>query len=133
MSIKGACFCGQVSYQIDGQLRDATSCHCSMCRKVFNAQASAVATLEPSEFRWVSGEHLLTSYISKHGYGVQFCKVCGSTLCTVYKGEVFQVTLGCVDGDPDIEIGRHIFVGSKARWEVMPDGVPQFDQAAEPN
>lgn len=133
MSIKGECFCGQVSYQIDGRLRDATSCHCSRCRKAFSAQASAAALLEPSEFHWLSGEHLLTSYVSQQGYGLQFCSVCGSTLCTVYKGEVFQVTLGCVVGDPDIEIGRHIFVGSKATWEVMPEGVLQFDQAVEPN
>jgi hypothetical protein len=33
-----------------------------------------------------------------------------------------------VDGDPDVTIGMHIFVGSKAAWEVMPDGVVQFHE-----
>ena len=38
------------------------------------------------------------------------------------------VTLGCVNDDPKIEIGMHIFVGSKAAWEVMPEGVIEFEQ-----
>jgi hypothetical protein len=126
--ITGECFCGSVKYEIDGKLRDARSCHCSRCRKAFSAQASAAAFVEPKDFKWLSGEDLLTSYVGDHGYGLQFCKTCGSTLCTIYKNEVIQVSLGCVNGDPGIEIGQHIFVGSKANWEVMPDGVKQFSE-----
>ena len=126
MPITGECFCGSIKYQVDGRLRDAKSCHCSRCRKAFSAQASAAAFVEPSQFKWVSGEALLTSYVGVHGYGLQFCKNCGSTLSTIYKDEILQVSLGCVNGEPDIEIGQHIFVGSKASWEVMPEGVVQF-------
>ena len=128
MPITGECFCGAVTYQVDGMLRDAKSCHCSRCRKAFNAQASAVAFVDPKEFKWLSGESLLTSFVGAHGYGLQFCKVCGSTLATVHNGEILQVTLGCVNGEPDIEIGQHIFVGSKANWEVMPDVVTRFEE-----
>jgi hypothetical protein len=28
--------------------------------------------------------------------------------------------------DPEIEIGMHVYVGSKAKWEVMPEGVSQY-------
>jgi hypothetical protein len=52
----------------------------------------------------------------------------GSTLCGVFEGAVHGVTLGCTNGDPDVEIGRHIFVGSKASWEVIPDGVITFEE-----
>ena len=131
MPITGECFCGSIKYRIDGKLRGGISCHCSRCRKAFNAQASAAAFVEPDEFVWLAGESLLTSYVGEHGYGVQFCKTCGSTLCTSHNGEVFQVTLGCVNGSPDIEIGQHIFVGSKASWEVIPDGVNQFQEGPE--
>jgi len=44
------------------------------------------------------------------------------TLTGVYQDMVNGAALGCVDGDPKIEIGRHIYVGSKASWKVMPDG-----------
>ncbi|WP_415900278.1 GFA family protein [Neptuniibacter sp. QD48_11] len=127
MPITGECFCGEVTYRIDGKLKDGRSCHCSRCRKLFNAQASAVALVEPDQFKWINGESLLTSYLNQQGYGVKFCKKCGSTLCTVHNDQVLQVTLGCVNGAPEIEIGQHIYVGSKAHWEVIPDGVTQFE------
>lgn len=129
MPITGECFCGSIKYQIDGVLRDARSCHCSRCRKAFSAQASAYALVEPETFKWLQGEELLTSYKSQQGFGLQFCSQCGSTLCGIYKDEVHGVTLGCVDGDPEVEIGYHIFVGSKASWEVMPEGVTAYQQA----
>ena len=128
MTITGECFCGEITYEVSGPLRDARSCHCSRCRKAFSAQASAYALVEPAEFKWVKGEHLLTSYIGNHGFGLQFCSKCGSTLSGVYKGAVHGVTLGCVNGDPEVEIGQHIYVGSKAEWEVMPDGVTIFEE-----
>ena len=132
MTISGGCFCGAIAYTLEGKLRDARSCHCSRCRKAFSSQASAYAEVDASQFRWVEGEELLTSYVGEHDFGLQFCSRCGSTLCGIYQGTVHGVTLGCVDGDPDVEIGRHIFVGSKASWEVMPVDVVSFDEAATP-
>ena len=128
MTISGECFCGEVKYRIEGKLHDATSCHCSRCRKAFSAQASAYAIVNPQEFTWVTGENLLTSYVGKHGFGLQFCCKCGSTLCGVYKGAVHGITLGCVNGEPDIKLGKHIFVGSKASWEIIPEGVLQYNE-----
>lgn len=128
MAITGSCFCGAVRYRIDGKLRDARCCHCSQCRKVFAAQASAYAQLQPEEFSWVSGEELLSSYTSNNGAGLMFCSNCGSTLCGTFDGKVHGVTLGCVDGDPNIAIGMHIFVASKASWETIPEGVPQYEE-----
>lgn len=126
MAISGECFCGEVTYEISGILRDARSCHCSRCRKAFSAQASAYALVEPNELSWLTGQDLLSSFVGEHGFGLQFCSKCGSTLCGIFQGVIHGVTLGCVNGDPEIEIGQHIFVGSKASWEVMPEDVLSF-------
>lgn len=128
MKLTGECFCGEVKYAVNGKLLDARSCHCSRCRKAFSSQASAYALVNPSEFQWVCGKEFLTSYVGEHGFGLQFCKQCGSTLCGIYQGKVHGVTLGCINEDPEIEIGRHIFVGSKASWEAIPEGVPQYEE-----
>ena len=127
-AITGECFCGDIRYEISGILRDARSCHCSRCRKAFSAQASAYALVNAAEFTWVSGEDLLTSYVGKQGFGLQFCSRCGSTLCGIFNDIIHGVTLGCINGDPEIEIGQHIFVASKASWEVIPDGVTAFKE-----
>ena len=35
---------------------------------------------------------------------------------------------GCLDDNPQLLVGEHIFVGSKAHWEVIGDGAPQFEK-----
>ena len=129
--ITGGCSCEAVSYSLVGPLNDARSCHCSMCRRIFAAQASVCTEVDPEKFSWVKGEDQLTSHVGEQDYGVQFCRHCGSTLCIIYKGAIHSLTLGCVDGDPEMAIARHIFVGSKASWEVMPEAVTQFDEYPE--
>lgn len=131
MAITGECFCGSIKYVVNGALKDARSCHCSRCRKAFSAQASAYAEVDAQDFKWLQGEELLTSYESMPDFGLQFCRKCGSTLCGTYKGKTHGVTLGCVNGDPQIEIGYHIFVGSKATWEVIPEGITTYEEGLE--
>jgi len=133
MAITGECFCGEVTYRIEGELRDARSCHCSRCRKAFSSQASAYAQVEPEEFKWLTGEHLLSTYVDEHACGLKFCSLCGSTLCGVIGGVIHGVTLGCVNGDPNIQLNRHIHVGSKASWEAIPEGVVQYPEGVPEN
>ena len=128
MAITGECFCGAVAYEVDGKLRKARSCHCSRCRKAFSSQASSYAEVEPGTFGWLSGHDLLVSYQCNEDFGLSFCSRCGSTLCGNFRGDVHGITLGCVNGDPDVEIGMHIYVGSKAVWEIMPDNVTRFEE-----
>ncbi len=127
MILTGSCFCGQITYRIDAPLKGLVSCHCSRCRKAFSAQASAYGVVEPGSFHWVTGEDLLTSYVGQHGAGKQFCSVCGSMLCGVLNGAVHGVALGCLDSDPGLTLDTHIFVGSKAAWEVLPETGVQYE------
>jgi hypothetical protein len=127
--ISGECFCGEIRYEIDGSLVDARACHCSRCRKVFSGASSAFAEIsDPDKFRWVTGEAQLKQYTSKQGWGLGFCSNCGSTLCGLFQGKVKGVTLGTVNGDPGIEISAHIFVDSKAPWDHIGGGAPQYPE-----
>tara|TARA_R110002096_G_scaffold301525_3_gene496452 strand:- start:2079 stop:2501 length:423 start_codon:yes stop_codon:yes gene_type:complete len=131
--LTGECFCGAITYQIDGKVRDARSCHCSRCRKVFSAQASAYALVDKNEFTWLTGQEKLTSYMGEHGFGFQFCTHCGSTLCGVYRGDIHGITLGCLNEDPEIEIGYHLYVGSRATWEALPVSGKLYEEGQTEN
>jgi hypothetical protein len=131
--INGSCFCGSIRYQIDGPLDNARACHCSLCRKTFSGASSTYAEVPTaSSFSWTSGEQVLTSYTSQEGWALAFCSRCGSSLAGLFNGEVHGVTLGCVDGDPGVEIGMHIFVGSKAPWDHIGGDAPQFEEFPNP-
>lgn len=123
----GECFCGSVKYRLDEAPHSPRSCHCSRCRKVFSAQASAYAVVSPDAFNWIEGEHLLTAYVGEHGGGVLFCSICGSTMCGTVSGTIHGITLGCLNEDPPFKLEPHIFVGSKAAWETIPDDAAQYE------
>ena len=129
--ITGKCFCGAISYQIDGPLRNGRACHCSRCRKAFSGASSAYAELSPgSRLTWGSGSESLVTHGTGEAWSLAFCGICGSTLCGMWNGEVHGVTLGCVEGDPGVEIEIHIFVVSNAPWDHIGGDSPQFDAHA---
>jgi hypothetical protein len=125
--LTGGCFCGRVRYRIDGPLAPGRSCHCSRCRKAFSGPGSAYAEVAPGSFSWTGGEDHLARYETSPGWGLAFCKTCGSTLCGTHDGRIHGVTLGSVDGDPGVSIAMHIFVGSKAPWDHIGGDAPQYD------
>ncbi len=128
MLINGSCMCGAIRYEIDGPLRDAGNCHCSMCRKAHGAAYATYAAVDPESFRWVCGEELVAFYESSPNAGRIFCSTCGSTLGATESGRIDSVTLGTIEGDPRIRPRSHIFVGSKAPWHDITDDLPRFDE-----
>jgi hypothetical protein len=86
--------------------------------------------VSPDSFAWTQGADALTSYESAPGWGLSFCRICGTTLCGTHEGAVHGVTLGSVDGDPGVQIDLHIFVGSKAPWDHIGGNAPQYAEFA---
>ena len=41
-------------------------------------------------------------------------------------GQVHGLTLGCIDGNPGLEIEMHIFVDSKAPWDHIGGNAKQY-------
>lgn len=129
--IRGGCFCSAVRYEVTGTLQNARACHCSRCRKAFSGASSAYAELSPSSsLEWLAGEQLLSTHTTGEGWGMGFCSLCGSTLCGLHNGQVHGLTLGCIDGDPGVEIEMHIFVDSKAPWDHIGGMAKQFAKHA---
>lgn len=126
MAFEGECFCGAIAYRIAGDLVEPRCCHCSRCRKAFSGSGSAYAEVVPAEFAWVRGESELATYGDTRRFALRFCKICGSTLCGYYAGTIHGITLGSLNGEPEVVIEKHIFVDSKAAWDVIGDSAPQF-------
>lgn len=129
--LTGSCFCEALTYEISAPLVFAQSCHCSRCRKVFSGSGSAFGFLEQDSFAWTKEPSALSRYASTGDWEIGFCGRCGSTLCGIHKGTVKGVTLGSIDGDPQVQLERHIFVGSKAPWDHIGGDVPQFEEGPE--
>jgi len=49
-------------------------------------------------------------------------------LASLSLGQVHGITLGSLDGDPDVQIQMHIFVASKASWDYIGGSAEQFEE-----
>ncbi|WP_373272041.1 GFA family protein, partial [Vibrio parahaemolyticus] len=57
LNLKGNCLCGEVSFELSGELPPIYQCHCSLCRKVSGSSSNSALIVEASNFKWRSGEH----------------------------------------------------------------------------
>jgi hypothetical protein len=126
--LRGSCLCGGIRYEISRELELPLNCHCSMCRKATGAAFRSRALVRAAGFRWVAGEELLSRYESSPGHVRTFCRVCGSTLVTLFPNspEELGLAMGTLDDDPRVRPQFHVYVGSKAPWHDIADSLPQF-------
>ncbi|MFK8029839.1 MAG: GFA family protein [Gammaproteobacteria bacterium] len=126
--MKGSCFCGEVQFEINVDRVDAYHCHCSICRKVTGSKFNTAFTLSASDFTWIGQNDGVKSF-QKNGGGFRhdFCGDCGCTVPNRYQDVMFWVPVGLLEDDDRIEVSKHIFVKSKADWDVICDELPQFD------
>jgi hypothetical protein len=91
-----------------------------------------VLNVRRDRFEWLSGEAELRRYETASGWSTTFCGQCGAPMPqpTPDGGRVF-VPAGALDGNPDLRIAGHIFVGSKPDWVMICDDSPQFEVHAD--
>ncbi len=127
--ITGRCLCEAIVYEIEGELGPIFNCHCSKCRRWHGAAFRTRASIKKSQFKWISGEHLLSRYKSSENVTKTFCSVCGSNLASFYESDpdLVGIALGGLEQDPGSRPLAHVFVGSKAPWFEISDGLPQYE------
>jgi len=97
-SLKGACHCGAVQFEVRTELEPAVRCNCSLCRRK-GALMSPIFARE--NLTILAGEDSLTLYqfntrAAKH----YFCKHCGIYPFHQTRRDVtrWRVNLGCLEG-----------------------------------
>lgn len=126
--MRGSCLCGGVSFEIGGAMPKLYRCHCSLCRKQGGAASNATLVIHAENFRWTGGERLVSSYERPTGFRSHFCSRCGSPVPNpLADTDYYWVPAGLLDGDVPLEVGAHLFVGSRASWDVIPAGAAQYE------
>lgn len=74
MTYQGSCHCGRIAFTLEGEVKDAMDCNCSMCRRrggllaFFPREALTLSTPE---------ENLGTYRFNRHVLAHHFCPNCG--------------------------------------------------------
>jgi hypothetical protein len=74
MQYRGSCHCGKVAYEVEGEIKEAYSCNCSLCTR----RGSLLWFTPREKFRLLRGADDLTTYtFNKHVIQHRFCRTCG--------------------------------------------------------
>ena len=128
--LTGTCLCAVCRYELRGKPMYAGYCHCSQCRKLSGSTFNALVAVRASHMAWLSGpsEGKLSSYWKSTATRMRFCRDCGSNLLVEkLLFNTVHVRMGTLDGEPPVRPAGHAFVGSKASWFAITDGLPQFE------
>ena len=103
--VKGQCFCGAVSFEIEGPLSAPSLCHCGQCRRLHGAPG-AYTSAPVSAYR-IRGEENLNWYSTSHAAEQSFCRVCGSKLFwREVGGKDLDATMGSLDAPTGLTLAR---------------------------
>ena len=132
---EGSCLCGQIKYQIKGELSDFGYCHCTSCRKASGSAHGANAGIDRSSVALSDPDGWLSEYESSPGKFRAFCSNCGSPLYAYLAKtrDLIRIRLGTLDTPFTKHAQAHTFVGDKASWEISYGDLPQFDEWASRN
>ncbi len=74
MKYKGSCHCGQVAFEVEGELSQVTECNCSICSR----KGALLWAVPPDKFRSLTPpENLATYTFGEHTVKHRFCPKCG--------------------------------------------------------
>src|SRR5579859_2238045 len=78
--MRGKCLCEAVEFEIIGSNPKLYQCHCSLCRKQGGSTSNTATVVAFENFRWVSGQERISSFVKPTGFRSDFCSMCGSTV-----------------------------------------------------
>jgi hypothetical protein len=74
MDYKGSCHCGRVAFEVEGEIKGAVACNCSMCQR----RGSLLWFVPRDKLRLLTPEAAADTYtFNKHAIKHRFCTACG--------------------------------------------------------
>ncbi|MFL5966106.1 MAG: GFA family protein [Gaiellaceae bacterium] len=129
-TLRGGCECGAVRYEVADAFLYAANCHCSRCRAATGSAFKPFGGIERRKLALLDGADRLL-VVGEAASNDTRCAACGSLLFSVVRdGAYVHVALGSLTDAPTLRPTAHIFVGSKAPWFEITDGLPQYDEYA---
>ncbi len=72
---------------------------------------------------------MISRFAKTSGYRSDFCSSCGSPVPNkVNEGKHYWVPVGLVDDAEGMEVVAHLFVGSKAHWQLNETKAIQYEE-----
>lgn len=115
-----------MQYTVHDRFEYALNCHCSQCRRATGSAFKPLAGIRRSKLSLKKGTDCLLIYGNEEASHDVHCRHCASLLFSIVRdGTYVHVAMGTLLDEPSIKPSMHIFVGSKAPWHEITDGLTQ--------
>jgi hypothetical protein len=91
----GGCQCGAIRFRVEGELGEASICHCRMCQKAMGGFFGPFAGPKDGRVVWTRGERKRFQSSNKVARG--FCGDCGTPLTFEYGDDHLSLAIGAFD------------------------------------
>jgi len=99
MKYRGSCHCGQIAFEVEGEISEVMSCNCSMCQRkgilMWFVPRTAMKLLTPRD-------KMSTYTFNKHVIKHHFCPTCGihpfGEGVSPSGGEMAAINARCLEG-----------------------------------
>jgi hypothetical protein len=131
--VKGACQCGNVTYELTEPPFLVVACHCKECQKLSTSAYSITAMVKAQSLN-VQGElkHWERGSDSGAINAAKFCPECGNRIYHYNPAEPEKIKLKLKPSNLEntrlIQPTVHLWVSEKQPWVEIPEGVKQFEK-----
>ena len=129
MIIRGGCYCGALTYEINGKIELAFQCHCRECQYITGGNPNIVVVFPKTAFCYSSGSPTKFSRddiekpVTRH-----FCGKCGTAIGTESpaRPNSMIVKVGTLNDSSSFMPQLAIFTCDLQPYHHLPEGVPNF-------
>jgi hypothetical protein len=121
MSWTGGCQCGAIRFRIEGDLGEASICHCRMCQKAMGGLFGPYVSA-PGGVVWTRGT--LKRFQSSNKVRRGFCADCGTPLTFEYGDSNIGLAIGAFDRAGEIRPVEQLASGAQVPYFADLAGLP---------
>ena len=130
--IEGGCACGAVRYRCDAEPLMTFQCHCRDCQRASGGPFVAAAVFPAASVTFTRGApKRYATPSTAGGHHIRgFCETCGSRLTggeSDQRSSIIGITAASLDDPGAFKPQMHFFVSHAQPWDVINDGLPQYD------
>ena len=97
-ALSGGCQCGAIRFRIEGELGEASICHCRMCQKAMGGPFGAFVSTGKAKLVWTRGDR--KRFQSSNQVHRGFCGDCGTPLTFEFGDRLLGLAISAFD-EPD--------------------------------
>lgn len=123
----GRCYCGAVSFEVDGQSDWVGHCHCESCRRASGSVMTTFAGFRIEQVTFTGADP--NRFSTDDGVTRSFCGRCGSPVSFQHRKEPGEIHLhlGLFDDIDQLPAEDHSFRNEKADWLTADEQLPDSD------